>query len=58
MRADEAVPPDVDGADDQHAVFHGVAEQVRVQVTEERRTYLRADAVEILRAAPSRVTPT
>jgi tRNA/tmRNA/rRNA uracil-C5-methylase (TrmA/RlmC/RlmD family) len=32
-------------------------ERVRVQVTEERRSYLRADAVEILRAAPARVPP-
>lgn len=32
-------------------------EQVRVAVTEERRAYLRADAVEVLRAAPARVAP-
>ena len=32
-------------------------EQVRVQVTEERRSYLRADAVEVLRASPARVAP-
>ncbi|HET7529578.1 MAG TPA: TRAM domain-containing protein [Mycobacteriales bacterium] len=32
-------------------------EQVRVQVTEERRSYLRADAIEVLRPAPARVTP-
>ncbi len=32
-------------------------EQVRVAVTEERRAYLRADAVEVLRAAPARVVP-
>src|SRR4029079_13128683 len=30
-------------------------EQVRVQVTEERKSYLRADAVEVLRASPARV---
>ena len=30
-------------------------EQVRVDVTEERRSYLRADAVEVLRASPQRV---
>ena len=32
-------------------------EQVRVTVTEERRTYLRADAVEIVTASPWRVSP-
>jgi tRNA/tmRNA/rRNA uracil-C5-methylase (TrmA/RlmC/RlmD family) len=32
-------------------------EQVRVQVTEQRRSYLRADAVEVLRASPARVAP-
>ena len=32
-------------------------EQVRVVVTEERKTYLRADAVEVLRPAPGRVKP-
>lgn len=32
-------------------------EQVRVAVTEERSTYLRADAVEVIRAAPARVVP-
>jgi tRNA/tmRNA/rRNA uracil-C5-methylase (TrmA/RlmC/RlmD family) len=32
-------------------------EQVRVVVTEERSSYLRADAVEVVRAAPSRVVP-
>jgi len=32
-------------------------EQVRVEVTEERRSYLRADAVEVLRSAPARVPP-
>jgi len=32
-------------------------EQVRIAVTEERSSYLRADAVEILRASPARVAP-
>ncbi|MDQ1747192.1 MAG: hypothetical protein QOD07_1455 [Frankiaceae bacterium] len=32
-------------------------EQVRVAVTEERSAYLRADAVEVVRASPSRVEP-
>lgn len=32
-------------------------ERVRVEVTEERRSYLRADAVEILRPSPDRVDP-
>jgi tRNA/tmRNA/rRNA uracil-C5-methylase (TrmA/RlmC/RlmD family) len=32
-------------------------EQVRAQVTEERRSYLRADAVEVLRPSPTRVAP-
>jgi tRNA/tmRNA/rRNA uracil-C5-methylase (TrmA/RlmC/RlmD family) len=32
-------------------------EQVRVSVTEERSSYLRADAVEVLRASPARVEP-
>jgi tRNA/tmRNA/rRNA uracil-C5-methylase (TrmA/RlmC/RlmD family) len=32
-------------------------ERVRVEVTEERRSYLRADAVEILTASPHRVGP-
>jgi tRNA/tmRNA/rRNA uracil-C5-methylase (TrmA/RlmC/RlmD family) len=32
-------------------------ERVRVEVTEERRSYLRADAVEILQPSPSRVEP-
>jgi tRNA/tmRNA/rRNA uracil-C5-methylase (TrmA/RlmC/RlmD family) len=32
-------------------------EQVRVVVTEERSAYLRADAVEVVRASPSRVEP-
>lgn len=32
-------------------------ERVRVRLTEERAHYLRADAVEVLRAAPDRVTP-
>ena len=32
-------------------------EQVRVAITEERRKYLRADAIEILAASPARVTP-
>ena len=47
-------------ADDGRVVFvrHTIpGEQVRVEVTEERRSYLRADAVEVVRAAPSRVTP-
>ena len=32
-------------------------ERVRVEVTEERRSYLRADAVEILQPSPARVQP-
>jgi tRNA/tmRNA/rRNA uracil-C5-methylase (TrmA/RlmC/RlmD family) len=32
-------------------------EQVRVEVTEERSSYLRADAVEVLRSSPARVVP-
>ena len=32
-------------------------EQVRVVVTEERKSYLRADAVEVLRPSPARVRP-
>ena len=32
-------------------------EQVRVRVTEERRSYLRADAIEVLTASPARVAP-
>ena len=32
-------------------------ERVRARVTEERRSYLRADAVEVLRASSARVTP-
>lgn len=32
-------------------------ERVRVAITEERRTYLRADAVEVLTPSPARVTP-
>ncbi|HET6816149.1 MAG TPA: class I SAM-dependent RNA methyltransferase [Mycobacteriales bacterium] len=32
-------------------------ERVRVEITEERRSYLRADAVEIVEAAPARVQP-
>ena len=31
-------------------------EQVRVEVTEDRRSYLRADAVEVIEASPDRVT--
>jgi tRNA/tmRNA/rRNA uracil-C5-methylase (TrmA/RlmC/RlmD family) len=47
-------------APDGRAVFvrHALpGEQVRVEVTEERPSYLRADAVEILAASPHRVTP-
>jgi len=47
-------------ADDGRVVFvrHTIpGEQVRAVLTEERRSYLRADAVEVLRAAPTRVTP-
>jgi tRNA/tmRNA/rRNA uracil-C5-methylase (TrmA/RlmC/RlmD family) len=47
-------------AEDGRVVFvrHAIpGEQVRVQVTEERRSYLRADAIEVLRAARSRVPP-
>lgn len=32
-------------------------ERVRIQITERTKTYLRADAVEIIEAAPGRVTP-
>ena len=32
-------------------------EQVRVAVTEERRSYIRADAVEILQSSPARIEP-
>jgi tRNA/tmRNA/rRNA uracil-C5-methylase (TrmA/RlmC/RlmD family) len=32
-------------------------EQVRIEITEERSSYLRADAIEVLRASPHRVTP-
>jgi tRNA/tmRNA/rRNA uracil-C5-methylase (TrmA/RlmC/RlmD family) len=47
-------------AEDGRVVFvrHALpGEQVRVDVTEERRAYLRADAVEVLRASPHRVEP-
>jgi tRNA/tmRNA/rRNA uracil-C5-methylase (TrmA/RlmC/RlmD family) len=47
-------------ADDGRVVFvrHTLpGERVRVQVTEERRSYLRADAIEVLRPAPARVVP-
>jgi tRNA/tmRNA/rRNA uracil-C5-methylase (TrmA/RlmC/RlmD family) len=47
-------------ADDGRVVFvrhTAPGERVRVQVTEERRTYLRADAVEVLRPSPARVAP-
>jgi tRNA/tmRNA/rRNA uracil-C5-methylase (TrmA/RlmC/RlmD family) len=47
-------------AEDGRVVFvrHAIpGEQVVVQVTEERRSYLRADAVEVVRAAASRVQP-
>jgi tRNA/tmRNA/rRNA uracil-C5-methylase (TrmA/RlmC/RlmD family) len=47
-------------ADDGRVVFirHALpGEQVRVVVTEERSRYLRADAVEVLRASPNRVVP-
>lgn len=47
-------------APDGRAVFvrHALpGEQVRVEVTEERPSYLRADAVEILRASEHRVVP-
>ena len=47
-------------ADDGRVVFvrHTLpGEQVHVRVTEERRSYLRADAVEVLRASPARVQP-
>ncbi|HEX3823141.1 MAG TPA: TRAM domain-containing protein [Mycobacteriales bacterium] len=47
-------------APDGRAVFvrHALpGEQVRVEITEERPSYLRADAVEILRASEHRVTP-
>lgn len=32
-------------------------ERVRIQITERTKTYLRADAVEVIEAAPGRVTP-
>src|SRR5687767_3744642 len=32
-------------------------ERVRARVTEQRREYLRADAIEVLTASPDRVTP-
>jgi tRNA/tmRNA/rRNA uracil-C5-methylase (TrmA/RlmC/RlmD family) len=47
-------------APDGRAVFvrHALpGETVRVEITEERGSYLRADAVEILTASPHRVTP-
>ena len=47
-------------AEDGRVVFvrHALpGEQVRVHVTEERRSYLRGDAVEVLRASRDRVTP-
>lgn len=47
-------------APDGRAVFirHALpGEQVRVEITEQRPSYLRADAVEILTASPHRVTP-
>ena len=47
-------------ADDGRVVFvrhTAPGEQVRVRVTEERRSYLRADAVEVLRPSPARVVP-
>ncbi|HEY1485157.1 MAG TPA: TRAM domain-containing protein [Micromonosporaceae bacterium] len=47
-------------ADDGRVVFvrHTLpGERVRAEVTEERTGYLRADAIEILRASPDRVTP-
>jgi tRNA/tmRNA/rRNA uracil-C5-methylase (TrmA/RlmC/RlmD family) len=46
-------------APDGRAVFvrHALpGEQVRVEITEERPSYLRADAVEVMRASPHRVT--
>ena len=47
-------------ADDGRVVFvrHTLpGERVRAHITEERRSYLRADAVEVVRASPARVTP-
>jgi tRNA/tmRNA/rRNA uracil-C5-methylase (TrmA/RlmC/RlmD family) len=47
-------------APDGRAVFvrHALpGERVRLEITEERPSYLRADAVEILQASPHRVTP-
>jgi tRNA/tmRNA/rRNA uracil-C5-methylase (TrmA/RlmC/RlmD family) len=47
-------------APDGRAVFvrHALpGEQVRVEITEERSSYLRADAVEVVAASPDRVTP-
>lgn len=47
-------------APDGRVVFvrHGLpGEQVRVVVTEERSSYLRADVVEVIRASPARVEP-
>jgi len=47
-------------ADDGRVVFvrHTLpGERVRAHVTEERRSYLRADAVEVVRGSPARVTP-
>jgi len=46
--------------DDGRVVFvrHALpGERVRVRITEQRRGYLRADAVEVLTASPDRVTP-
>jgi tRNA/tmRNA/rRNA uracil-C5-methylase (TrmA/RlmC/RlmD family) len=47
-------------APDGRAIFvrHALpGERVRLQVTEERASYLRADAVEVITASPHRVTP-
>ena len=47
-------------APDGRAVFvrHALpGERVRIEVTEERGSYLRADAVDVVRASPHRVTP-
>jgi tRNA/tmRNA/rRNA uracil-C5-methylase (TrmA/RlmC/RlmD family) len=47
-------------ADDGRVVFvrhTAPGERVRVEVTEERRSYLRADAVEVLRPSAARVAP-
>ena len=47
-------------APDGRAVFvrHALpGERVRIEVTEERSSYLRADAVEVINASPYRVTP-